>query len=303
MSGPARKEKATFGSDFRRFFLRGLTVLMPSILTIWILWHAFVFVFKNCAEPINALLRAGVVAAMPLAPESYHPQWYTDPTKQMPLPDARPATPAPRAAATPDLTQQRRQALKQYWQSRWYLQATGLIVAIVLIYLAGLLLGGLLGRQVYSRVERIIARVPGFKQVYPHVKQAVDLVLGDRQMAFSRVVAIQFPRPGSWAMGFVTGPAMRDAAAGTGKYCFSVFVPTTPTPFTGFTLTIPQDEIVDLPITIDEAIRYAITGGVLVPESQTQGRPPEAVAAAVTAAMEARRAAAALGPGRAATPG
>ncbi len=92
----------------------------------------------------------------------------------------------------------------------------------------------------------------------------------DRAMRFNRVVMVEYPRKGVWAVGFLTGDAMKSIAKASGD-SVTVFVPSSPTPFTGYTITVPRDEVSDLPITVEEAIRFSVTGGVLVPEHQVIG--------------------------------
>lgn len=258
---------------FRRVILRGMAILLPSVLTLWILWAAFVFVYNNVAEPINAGLRRGVMTAMPLLPEAQRPAWYAVTPEDVAQYRRTQSGQNANMSDAAVVTTLRTSNLTTYWDQHWYLRAAGLVVAITLIWLAGLFLGGFVGRRVYATVERIISRIPGFKQIYPHVKQLVDMILGDRPMAFSRVVLVEFPRPGSWAMAFVTSKGLRSSTALAGADTVCVFVPTTPTPFTGFTLNVPADQVVDLPISIDEAIRYVITGGVLVPGGEQQPLP------------------------------
>jgi uncharacterized membrane protein len=253
--------------------MRGLGVLLPSVLTLWILWAAFVFVFDHVAVPINRGIRLGVISAMPLVPEKQRPLWYVDP--QAVLGSRARGEPHLEGVEAGALLEARKSAFALWWSQRWYMQALGLFVAILLIYVAGLLVGGLLGRQAYHRVEALISRIPGFKQVYPHVKQVVEMMLGEKPLAFRRVVMVEFPRPGSWVIAFVTNSGMLSIEKGAGEACITVFVPTTPTPFTGFTIAVPRDRVIDVPISIDEAIRYVITGGVLIP-------PHELPAAAVT---------------------
>ncbi len=251
--------------------MKGLAVLLPSVLTLWILWQAFVFVFDSVAAPINRWIRTGVIYAMPhVLSEPYRPEWYKVTPEQVRAyrrdnPAAASAETVSDSAVTLDL---REKNFAQYWSARWHLQAVGLLVAIVAIYVAGGVVGGFVGRRLYHRVERVIAQIPVFKQIYPHVKQVVELILGDTPMAFNRVVMVQFPRPGAWVLAFVTGTSMRAMTDGLRRECLTVFVPTTPTPFTGFTLTVPVEDVIDVAISIDEAIRYVITGGVLVPEGQ-----------------------------------
>ncbi len=272
MTNPPKKR--TFSGDFRQFFGRGLAILLPSILTLWILWQASVFVFNNVAAPINRGIRSGVQVVVPLVlSENQRPGWYKvseaeiagrlERERIVTRTDAERAR--AQAKARIDL---RREKFRAFWESNWYLEATGLIVAIVLLYLTGLLLGGLIGRKVYRRVELLISRIPGFKQVYPHVKQLVDLIVGEKPTAFKRVVLIEYPRKGIWTMGLVTGSSVRRAEEVMAGAVITVFIPSTPTPFTGFVIHVPADEAIDVPLTIDEALRFVITGGVLVPDAQ-----------------------------------
>lgn len=271
--------KGTFKSDFRRFFLRGLAILLPSVLTLWLLWQAGVFLFVNVAEPINRGIRATVIKVTPMLVEDKDlPAWFgvtegevTEFREEL---RARGTLETKRLReASPDRLkfEIRSRKFHEWWHGHWYLSLTGLIVAIVLIYLAGLLLGGLIGRRVYERVEAWISRIPGFKQVYPHVKQMVDLVMGEKRMAFTRVVLVEYPRQGVWSLGLVTSAALKTVGEAAGEDCLTVFIPSTPTPFTGFAISVRASEVVDLPITVDEALRFAISGGVLIPERQSRG--------------------------------
>jgi uncharacterized membrane protein len=267
---PPPQEPVTFSSDFRRFFGRGLAVLLPSILTLWLLWTAFVFVFNNVAEPINRGIRLAVLEiapyVVPTEPER-QPRWFrVDEDNRRSYRETRPAL---RTAPDYRVDREIRAAeFRRFWEAHWYLSASGLVVAIALIYLAGVLLGGLIGRRMYARVEGLIARVPGFKQVYPHVKQLVELIIGDKPMAFKRVVLVQYPRQGIWTLGLVTSSSLKIATEAAGGRCVAIFIPSTPTPFTGFTITVPERDVIDVPISIDEAIRFVLTGGVLIPEHQ-----------------------------------
>lgn len=262
--------RRSFSGDFKRFFGRGLGILLPSIVTLWLLWQAFVFVFNTVAEPINRSLRVGVIRATPmLYHEDDRPQWYRVTTEQVTN-----RALARRRDGLSEVGQdaiEREIRLKQFrdeWDKHWYLDGLGFVVAIILIYLAGLLLGNYLGRQFYGRVEALIARIPGFKQVYPHVKQVVDLIFGENSAmkAFSETVLVQYPRLGTWSIGFVTGSAFSDVRAATGGETVTVFIPTSPTPMTGFVINVRREEVRTLDISMDQALRFIITAGVLTPE-------------------------------------
>jgi len=261
----------SFLADFRQFFGRGLSIVLPTILTLWILWYAAVFVFDNVAEPINRGIRAAVVYVAPqVMPEDSLPGWARVSSEELTRFRA-----SPEGKAVANVGDERvkreivRRRLRTIWGEHWYLAGSGLVVAIVLIYFAGLLLGGLIGRRVTNRVEALLTRVPGFKQVYPHVKQVVEMVIGERPIAFNRVVLVQYPRKGVWTVAFVTGNSLRIIHEQAGAKCLSVFVPSTPMPFTGFTITVPEDDLIDLPMSIEEAVRFFVTGGVLVPPSES----------------------------------
>jgi uncharacterized membrane protein len=266
----------TFAADFKRFFGRGLAILLPSILTLWILWYAFAFVFNSVAVPINRGIRWAVVQAapsfVPAAPER-QPEWYrvadSERAEFLAQPEGKEFRAGPISVVTQEI---RSQKFRRLWQSRWYLSGTGLVVAIVLIYLAGMLLGGLIGRKIYSRIEGWISRLPGFKQVYPHVKQLVNMVMGDKPMAFKRVVLVEYPRKGIWSLGLVTSGSMQAVSDEAGSGVLAVFIPSTPTPFTGFVINVPESDVHDIPVSVDEAIRFLLTGGVLIPEHQRTGR-------------------------------
>jgi uncharacterized membrane protein len=156
----------------------------------------------------------------------------------------------------------------EWWERRWYMDLIGLVVAIVAVYVAGRLLGGFFGRSIYSRIERFITSLPVFKQVYPYVKQIVDFLFSDEKaIKFNRVVVVEYPRKGIWSVGFMTGGTMRAIANHSGD-SVTVFIPSSPTPFTGYTITVPRDEVIEVPISVDEALRFVVSGGVLVPTTQ-----------------------------------
>jgi uncharacterized membrane protein len=285
---PDKRPRPTFGDDFRRFFGRGLAVVLPSVLTLWLLWTAFVFVFDHVAAPINRGLRLAVLEAAPLVVSdnpSHQPGWYVvtdaDRASFTRSREGQTFRDAPPAAIDAEV---RAIKFREFWRDHWYLEGAGLVVAILLIYFAGMLLGGLIGRKIYSKLERWISRLPGFKQVYPHVKQLVDLVMGEKPMAFKRVVLIEYPRKGIWTLGLVTSPSLRIVAEQARGAALTVFIPSTPTPFTGFTISVAEEDVIDVPISIDEAIRFVLTGGVLVPERQATG-PVDEVARALEAKL------------------
>tara|TARA_R110002073_G_scaffold118918_3_gene258984 strand:+ start:86845 stop:87690 length:846 start_codon:yes stop_codon:yes gene_type:complete len=255
----------SFTSDFKRFFTRGLAILLPTAVTLWLLWQAFGFVFNNVAQPINRMTRFAVVWVVPqVRDEDKLPEWFQV-TNERVLEIRKSREIRTTVSDESVRLKLRREYLAQFWKDHPYLNLTGLFIAIMLIYLAGVLLGNFMGKSLYARLERLITRIPGFKQVYPHVKQVVDMIMGDSKMAFSKVVLVEYPSAGIWTVGFLTGDSIREIDKTAGAKVVSVFIPTSPTPFTGFTINLPKEKVTEISMTIEEALRFVITAGVLAP--------------------------------------
>lgn len=247
-------------SGFRHFFVRGLGVLLPTILTLWILSAAYSFLQNRIAIPINSGIQWAVVefTSFPVvtSEEVEKMRATLDPSEQI--------------VKEVVIYRTREAALRRWWASGYQgyvLDQIGLIVAIVLVYLAGRLLTSFIGRPLLYATEALLLRIPIVRQIYPAVKQVTDLFVGVEETAakFNRVVAVEFPRRDSWALGFVTGETMRPLQDRTGEPMLTVFVPNTPTPVTGFVIMVPRKDIVDLPMSIDDAIKFMVSAGVVVP--------------------------------------
>jgi len=274
--------KRTFGGDFKRFFGRGLAILLPSVLTLWILYQLFMFVLNNVGAPINRGIRIVVVEVMPRVwSEEELPRVFQ--VTESDLSRERAATTRPGAERLSDNVLRervRRQQFAEWWRTTPGMDLIGLVVAVVIIYFAGLLLGGFLGRSLYVRIEALIAKIPGFKQLYPHVKKVVEMIFGETSMkAFTEVVLIEWPRKGIWTVGFVTGSSFEAVTEAAGGEVVSVFIATSPTPMTGFVVNIRRDEALRLQMTVEEALRFIISTGVLTPGSEVDPSklPPGAV--------------------------
>lgn len=260
----------TFSGDFKRFFVRGLVVLLPTVLTLWIVVKGYQFVDNAIAEPINRGIRISLANGArvwdPLR-EKFDPSEdavQTEIRSIVATGAARPNEDAVRARL-------RRDNITAWWNEHYMMDLIGLFVAIIIVYIAGRLLGGYLGRTVYRKLEKLITSLPVFKQVYPYVKQIVDFLFSDEQpIKFNRVVAVEYPRKGIWSVGFMTGDTLATVAERAGKSA-TVFIPSSPTPFTGYTITVKLEDMIELPLSVEEAIRFAVSGGVLVPEHQRPG--------------------------------
>jgi len=154
------------------------------------------------------------------------------------------------------------------FQSSWLLSAGSLSMAIVAMYFLGRFVTARIGKWFVLRLESILVRVPLVRNVYSTVKQVTDFVLSDREVEFQRVVAIEYPRAGSWTLGFVTGEGMLECAAEVREPMLTVLVPTSPVPAGGFTVMVSKSSVIDLSLTIDQAVQFVVSCGVLIPPHQ-----------------------------------
>jgi uncharacterized membrane protein len=165
---------------------------------------------------------------------------------------------------------------------RWRTIPVFLVVFVSVLYLLGRFLAAGVGRIVVTTVEALINRLPLVRNVYSSVKQVTDFIFTEREIEFNRVVAVQYPRKGIWSIGFVTGESMLDISAAANEPVLAVLMPTSPMPATGFTVTVRKSETIDLDITLDQAIQFIVSCGVVVPphqqSSEVSGRISQAIA-------------------------
>ncbi len=262
--------------EFRRAFLRGLAVLLPSLLTLWILVACYQFVSRNIAEPINGLARTTLAWGSTVSGPLHGRFEPSEAAVEAAM--AEQATRSRPARQETVVAQLRAREVEEWWQSHWWADLFGLAVALVGIYAAGRLVGGWVGRRLFTMLEGALTSLPILRQVYPSVKQIVGFFFSDgghddQRLKFSRVVVVQYPRQGIWSIGLLTGPALRSIEEEAGE-ALTVFIPSSPTPFTGYTITVKRSELHELPMTIDEAIKYLVSGGVVVPPNQERTAQP-----------------------------
>lgn len=253
----------------QRAFLRGLAVLLPSVLTLWLLVKAYQFIDSAIAEPINRGIRTAFIQIPRLLPE------VADLLSIGPNKDALAAAATDASIAQTDTAAMKilsqeifSGSVNTWWAEHPWMNLLGLLVAAIIVYICGRLVGGLLGRALYRRLEKIMIAVPVISKIYPYIKQLVDFLITDSESPrFSRVVAVEYPRKGIWSVGFLTGDPLQSIQKKLPN-SVTIFIPSSPTPFTGYTITVPRKDTIDLPITVEEAIRFSVSGGVLVPDHQ-----------------------------------
>ncbi len=152
----------------------------------------------------------------------------------------------------------------------------GFVLVILVVLATGVLAANLLGRSLLEQWERLLGRIPLVRSIYNSVKQVSDTVLAPNGRAFRQAVLIQYPRAGSWTIAFLTGSPSGEVASYLPGEHLSVYIPTTPNPTSGFFLMMPRDQVVELQMSVDAALKYIVSMGVVAPPPQS-GVPPESV--------------------------
>jgi len=282
---------------FRRAVLRGLGILLPPLLTVVIiLWVAHT-VEEYLLTPLSSTTRAAAVSwfadirtpsepedraeaadvvlidgerhplsskgTITIGDEVYH---RTDDGRFIPLHVYEAVRvgvgrdPMPRTA---------KEVYRWYVDHKWlperFLVPIYLCLLLLVLYLLGKFLAAGVGHFFYHRIERLIHRVPLVSNVYSSIKQVTDFLFSGADMQYTRVVAIEYPRAGMWTLGFITGDAMHDIQSTVDEPVVSAFIPHSPMPFTGFAVTVRKSETIDLTISVDQAIQFVISCGVVIP--------------------------------------
>ena len=141
----------------------------------------------------------------------------------------------------------------------------GLVVVAVFMILVGALTAGILGRYFVRTSERILARMPVIRGLYSATKQIFETVLAQKSNAFRQAVLVEYPRRGIWAIAFITGRTEGEVQNLTRETVTNIFLPTTPNPTSGFLLFVPKKDLVPLTMTVEEAIKMVISGGIVTP--------------------------------------
>lgn len=145
------------------------------------------------------------------------------------------------------------------------LPGLGLIIAIVFFILVGWFARNFLGRILFRMAEGVMHRVPIIRVMYKALKQVLETVMTNQSQAFREVVMVEYPRPGCWAMGFVTGVTKGEVQAlSNGAEMVNVFLPMTP-PTGGFLLFLPRSALIPMKMTVEEGIKLLVSGGIITP--------------------------------------
>ena len=224
-----------FSEDFRRFFLRGLAALLPTLITLSLLVWVWEFLWNSLGRHILYAIQWLWVTLEPTVPiVKVRIAWSEDSFRN---------------------------------------RLIGVLLAVLLVYIVGVFAGNLLGRTAWRLAEAAVMRVPLIRAIYPAVKQVTDFLLAERKHTFegSRVVAVHARDPDVWSIGLVTGTGVRRLNEAVNDEMVTVFIPSSPTAFSGYVVVVPRDRLVELPLTVEEAMRLLVSGGVISPDAQVRG--------------------------------
>jgi uncharacterized membrane protein len=218
---------------FKSYFLRGLAVLLPTILTIWICVWIYQFIQAKISIHVNRALVRLILLVQGEGGIS-------------------------------------KKELTDIFVEGTAGSVIGFLIAIAIVCVLGALLASVVGRALWRIIEEFIMNAPILRRVYPYVKQITDFVLTPEEQAklFSRVVALEYPRKGIWSIGFVTGSGLRKVAENENKEFLTILIPNSPTPVTGYVIVVPKEQTIALDMTVEEAFRFTISAGVIAPNSQ-----------------------------------
>lgn len=145
----------------------------------------------------------------------------------------------------------------------------GLAVPFLSILIIGLMARNIAGRWLLDFGEQFLQAIPLAGSVYKTLKQILETLLGDSKTKFRRVIMLEYPRKGVWTIGFVTGKASASFQGHFAEEMINVFIPTTPNPTSGWYAIVPQAEAIDIDISIEDAFKVLISGGIVTPETPT----------------------------------
>jgi len=146
----------------------------------------------------------------------------------------------------------------------------GVLLSLTLILVTGVVVANFLGSRLVAVWESLLSRIPLVRSIYHAVKQISEAVLGSGEQTFQKAYLIQYPRAGLWTLAFQTGISQGEAQKKTGmNNVVNLFVPTTPNPTSGFFIMASKNEVIELEMSVDDALKMVISGGVIVPDANT----------------------------------
>ena len=157
------------------------------------------------------------------------------------------------------------------------LRGVGVIIFLIFTIVVGWIAKGLIGRSLIRYGESLVDRMPVVRSVYSGIKQISETVFAQSERSFEKACLIQYPRKGIWAIGFVSTTAKGEISrrAETGGRLMSIFLPTTPNPTSGFLLFVPEEDVIELDMSVEDAAKLVISAGLVYPNGKDPTVPPQ----------------------------
>lgn len=211
----------------RNYLIMGFVVLLPTMVTIYVIHFIFTFIDRILGHVITDVLKfIGLVQETPLRQYSF--LWFE-------------------------------------FEDR--IPGLGFILMLLILICVGYIAKGVFGKEIIRYTERMIKKVPVARSVYSTVQQVTTAFIQDRS-SFKKVVLIEYPRKGLYTIGFLTGESQGEVQAKTHEECVNVFLPTTPNPTSGWLVLVPKSDVILLEMTVEQGLKFIISGGVVVPRQQ-----------------------------------
>ncbi len=148
----------------------------------------------------------------------------------------------------------------------WFgVQIMGVVLTLAIVFITGLLTANLIGQRLLAFMEGLLARIPFVNSIYHGVKQVSETLFSPSGQAFRKALLVRFPHANTWTIAFLTGKPGGDVVNHLHGEHVSVYVPTTPNPTGGYFLMVPKDDVIELDMSVDEALKYNISMGVVTP--------------------------------------
>ncbi len=273
---------------FRTALLSGLGVLLPPLLTIVILVWIWQTVRAYVLEPVTAETRDVLAAALadvhddlpdaaPTAENgvvAFHDKLYRQLANGQYIPfSVYTAVLKVIGSAPPPTTGAEfyRQYVESVYLRPMFVVPVFLVVFVTLMYLLGSLFAAGIGRVFWENIEYWPTHLPVVRSVYGAAKQVTDYMFSDREgreLEFKRVIAFEHPARGIWQIGFVAGEGLREVRELAGEPVLTVLVHVNPVPVSGYVRLVPRSQTIDLDMTIDQAVHYIVSFGVVLPPQQ-----------------------------------
>ncbi|MCA0872896.1 DUF502 domain-containing protein [Seohaeicola saemankumensis] len=150
------------------------------------------------------------------------------------------------------------------------LRGVGVIIFLIFTIIVGWIAKGIIGRSLIGFAERLVDRMPVVRTIYSGIKQISETVFAQTERSFEKACLVQYPRKGIWAIGFISTTAKGEVSdrAETGGRLMSIFIPTTPNPTSGFLLFLPEEDVIELKMSVEDAAKLVISAGLVYPSDK-----------------------------------